>query len=404
MSEIVAIVDGYGIGRFFAPKLNQLGYSCIHIQSTDNIPQYFINTFNPAHYIENIIYHGHLNEIYHQLKKYKIKFLIPGAEIGVELADQLSHNLGLISNGIALSSARRDKGQMIEALSNSGLKTAKYIVSDNINEILGWAIEIKEKPIVLKPLRSLGADLVTFCHSDIDIRNAFNKIINTKTVAYETNQKVLAQSYLKGSQLLINTVSSYGRHTISDMWKCGTPPTTNWILPYHFENSEKVIQYTFDVLDALKISHGPCHAEIMLTQDGPILIECGARVMGVFNPEFIKQATGRNQIEMTLESYLNPKAFISKFSAPYFIHNYLFVKFLESHVNRTYKGIQDYSKLSALNSFHHLYLKIQPGDKIKNTVDQLTSPGSITLMNHNEAQLNKDIEQFLVLEKDMFAV
>lgn len=404
MPEVIVIVDGYSAGRFFAPKFIQLGYQCVHVQSNIAIPQYFANTLNYDHYIENIIYDGDLEGIYRKLNKYKIKILIPGAEIGVELADQLSYGLGLISNNIALSAARRDKGKMIETLSKNGIKTAKYLISGDVDEILFWSNSIEEKPIVLKPLRSMGADLVMFCNSEDEIQKNFKKIICTKTVSGEINEKVLAQSYLEGTQLLVNTVSSGGIHIISDMWECGTPPITNWILPYDFKGSKKVIEYIFNVLDALGISNGPCHSEIIITKNGPILIECGARVMGVFNVEFITQAVGRNQVDMTIKSYLNSEKFISEFLAPYHINNYLFVKFLESRVSGVYKKIKNHNKIKALMSFRNLYLKIKAGDCIKNTIDQLTSPGSITLMNSDKKQLDKDVELFKELEKEMFTL
>lgn len=46
--------------------------------------------------------------------------IIPGAETGVELADQLSYRMGLRSNGIAKSLARRNKYHMGETVRSAG--------------------------------------------------------------------------------------------------------------------------------------------------------------------------------------------------------------------------------------------------------------------------------------------
>lgn len=46
--------------------------------------------------------------------------MIPGAETGVELADQLSHRMGLRSNGVDKSLARRNKYHMGETVRNAG--------------------------------------------------------------------------------------------------------------------------------------------------------------------------------------------------------------------------------------------------------------------------------------------
>jgi hypothetical protein len=46
--------------------------------------------------------------------------VLPGAETGVELADKLSHNLELRTNGIELTEARRNKYVMGETVRNAG--------------------------------------------------------------------------------------------------------------------------------------------------------------------------------------------------------------------------------------------------------------------------------------------
>ena len=51
---------------------------------------------------------------------FPIKAVIPGAETGVELADQLSHFMGLRSNGIEGSLARRNKYLMGERVRTTG--------------------------------------------------------------------------------------------------------------------------------------------------------------------------------------------------------------------------------------------------------------------------------------------
>ena len=41
-----------------------------------------------------------------------------------------------------------------------------------------------------------------------------------------------------------------------------------------------LISYTRRVLDAMEIRHGPSHAEIMMTADGPCLVEMNCRAHG----------------------------------------------------------------------------------------------------------------------------
>jgi biotin carboxylase len=59
------------------------------------------------------------------------------------------------------------------------------------------------------------------------------------------------------------------------------------------------------VLDALGIRFGPAHTELMLTKEGPLLIEIGARLDGSDAPIIGERAYGINQIHLTADCYLD---------------------------------------------------------------------------------------------------
>jgi hypothetical protein len=65
------------------------------------------------------------------------------------------------------------------------------------------------------------------------------------------------------------------------------------------------------VLDALGIQHGPGHGEVIVTNTGPVLVECGARphgAEGTFIP-LARDCFGRDQVSMTVDCYIDKKAF-----------------------------------------------------------------------------------------------
>jgi len=59
---------------------------------------------------------------------FRLLAVIPGAETGVELADQLSFHLGLRTNGIEKSLARRNKYIMGETVRDAGKLHCIYCV------------------------------------------------------------------------------------------------------------------------------------------------------------------------------------------------------------------------------------------------------------------------------------
>ncbi len=74
MNSTVVIIDAFGIGRYFAPILKQLGFACVHMQSTKTIPASYRSTFHASDFVETIIYQGDLAQTVAQLKRYQIAF------------------------------------------------------------------------------------------------------------------------------------------------------------------------------------------------------------------------------------------------------------------------------------------------------------------------------------------
>ncbi|TAK77191.1 MAG: biotin carboxylase, partial [Gammaproteobacteria bacterium] len=88
--KVFVIVDAYTTGRFLAPYLNANGYSCIHVQSREQVIPVYFATFNRENFVDNLIFRDNITEITRYLQFYDIKAIIPGAETGVMLADKLN--------------------------------------------------------------------------------------------------------------------------------------------------------------------------------------------------------------------------------------------------------------------------------------------------------------------------
>jgi len=410
-NKVVLIVDGYSNGRFFAPKLKARGYSCVHVQSRIKVPEILISTFRKEDYLEKFIFSGNIDGTLSQLQKYDILCVIPGNETGVELADQLSEKMGLLSNGTRLSAARRDKFVMVETLKKAGLKTVQHIQSDKVEEILAWARELNKWPVVIKPLKSAGNEQVCFCHSEHEIEIAFNSIINTETCLLDKNEAVLAQSYLHDEQYEVDAVSFDGQHYISDIWLCKRLIVHNTsvaydhikLLPYS-ECSKELVNYIFKMLDALGIKYGASHTQIMLEDEGPVIIECAARVMGSIDQDFIAQGTGKNQVDLTIDSYIDSQYFLQEISKPYELKNNLLVKLFLSSDQGKIKSIKYIDEIKQLKSFYSLDLHVKVGDQLKRTIDLYTCPGFVYLLHKDEEVILDDYRNLVAIEKQMFEV
>ena len=405
----VVIVDAYSTGRFLAPALHKRGYDCIHVQSESLIPPIFKNSFNNADFKKNFINQDNIDSI---LKTFDPQFVMAGTESGVELADLIADRLNLVGNSPKLSKARRNKFLMIEVINKAGLKTASYHRSDKIDDILTWQNKLSLNPIVLKPEMSGGSDHVYICHKSDEIHQAFNKIISNKNIFEKPNHYVLAQSFLNGTEYIINTVSSFGEHYIAEIWRChkerikgaGYISLLEELLPFDSQAENVTLaKYAKAVLNALEIQHGPGHLEIMLTDNGPVLIEIAARLQGCVDPVVVAEATkGNNIVSLMLDAYLDPKEISALANKNYELDKFIYRIFMKSAVSGTLEKAPDFNVIKELPSFGSINCRITAGDKIKKTTDIASTLGVIHLAHSNYQQLENDYRFYRKYEAEQF--
>ena len=407
-SRLCAVVDGYSTGRFLPVELKKYGIDCVHIQTTKDIPQFFQASFHPNNFIDNIIHEGDVEKTLLKLSKYNIAFVIPGCDLGVELADILSEKLGLPSNATEYSRARRDKFEMGEAVRDFGVRAVNQIKSANLEEILLWVKQLGKWPVVLKPVSSVCTDNVIFCDREDDLFAAFERIIGDINVCGITNNEVLAQEFLSGTEYIVNTVSLEGEHYISDIWQYRKRDMPGYskiydtleAKPFNGKVQKELGNYIKQVLDALRIQYGACHSEVMITNNGPVLIEANARLMGVIIPEVVSRAMQSNHVELTVKSYVEPDNFKLIINKPLSLQKNLLIVMLISEVEGKIQSISQIDKIKTLPSFCDMHLSIKKDELIKKTIDLSSSPGYIFLVHENPEVIQEDYQTIRKLENN----
>lgn len=415
--ESVIIVDGYSTGIFYPPLLHKKGLSIIHVRSTPvDLKAPITQIANQALEKTASFYSMHLDgtqpldQLCEQLRPTNPKAVIPGCETGVELADQLADRLGLACNAIALSHARRDKFKMYEACSKAGISVLNYGLFDSLDPLQNWVEKHNNYPVVIKPARSAGADGLHFCHNREQVSQAFENILHSTSMFGESNQAVIAQEFARGYEIVVNTVSCNGWHRISDLWKYAKSETVDGhsvydgveIVQDFGKDTDAVLQYTRSVLDALQITTGAAHTEIMVTEKGPILIECGARPMGgSFPQEIIHSCLGYTQLEMSIDAYLSPDTFQIRWDYPYALQRYALFKFFSSLREGSLEAIPGATLLAGLPSvIGGNFIDCIENAQVERTIDLLTSPAQIFLCHKDRDIVLEDFHLIQSLEKE----
>lgn len=411
-NKICVIVDAYSSGSLLAPLFAARGFSCVHVQSMNEIPKKFESSFHKGDFIENIVFTGDVDELLSKLKVFNPSFVLPGSEPGVTLADQICHHLKIVSNGHAKTSARRNKFEMVKTLQDCGILTAKQIKSDSTQEILEWSKELNTWPIVVKPLESSGTDHVFICSSESQVRSACESIIGTLNPIGLPNDEALAQSFLNGEEFIVNTVSWDGKHYVSDIRHVhkimieGKGRIYDYIelLRPDAEIAKTLSSYVFKVLDALEIYYGPAHSEVIMTEKGPALVEVGARMDGVnvFRNKPSIRCLGATQLELVVEAYSDPRSFMTRIDKEYQFLLPTWEVALVSEKKGYLKALPRIEDVKRLPTFWDMNIKVQPGMEINKTIDMSTCPGHIHLAHKDEKLILRDYLSIRAMEEDDF--
>jgi biotin carboxylase len=399
----VVLVDTYAsIGTELAEGFRRAGYLPIRVQSTPEVPTALRGQPDRFDYGLEVVHRGNLIETLAQLLPFRPEAVVAGTEPGVELADALSEVLhpitGAPTNGTALSRARRDKYQMIERIKRQGLRGARQIMVTDEEQLRHWHNDIGGT-VILKPLRSAGNDGVTWCHNPEDAVHAFRRLDGRRNVLSEAGDGVVAQECLVGAEYTVDTVSRDGAHQVCDIWEThridanGIPDLlVAWrLLPAIGDLQDELVAYAFEVLDALGIRHGAAHAEIKMTAGGPCLVEVGARIAGAALPDGARLATGRSQVDWVVDAYARPERFTSSCGGPYRMRRHVARAAMVAPRSGTLLSYQSLEAIKELASYHDMRVRVNPGDHLPLTTNDLTYPIFVTLAHEVGEVVTRDL-------------
>ena len=403
------IIDDFKneLGAFFQAK----GYLCIHIKSDSSLPNTY--KFKEFDLIKVLTYDAAKKDTFFtELKSdYKIKCVIAFGESGIPLADEMNAYFGLRGNNPNLSYARRDKYFMAETVAKHGIRTVPHIKSSSVDDILTWAEQQPKNqyPLVLKPLSSKNSDNVFFCRTEEEIKKAFAIISSSQDLFGQSNQEVLAQTYNKGEEYIVNTVSCFGEHYPSEVLRVKRIAPDSIIYDYaeivHSNDPifDSLVEYTKKVLSAVGVENGPATTELKYDPKSKTvtLLETASRPMSNAPKLLIEEACGHSQAGLTVESCLQPNIFLKQIEiASSYQHAMIVV--LQSKVEGILQQELDITEIASLKTYNGSNIGVAQGSKIDITTNPSTAPGEIYLMGTNRAALIADLAQIREFEKTLY--
>lgn len=404
----VVIVDPYSSGAFYAPAFKEAGVRVVAVVSGPTPPEVYASSYRPTDFEEILVAQGEdLSELVARLQALQPRCILPGCESGVELADRLAPLVVAdVANLTQLAAARRHKGEMAAAVAAAGLPIIAQICTNDMEEVARWIERenLQGRDLVIKPPKSASTDGVTKVAGGAGWREVFAAMLGSHNRLGILNDKLVVQEYAYGTEFVVDTVSYAGEHCVTDICRYNKVDNGPFMaiydgmewMPPDIPEYAQLTTYAFGVLDAVGMRYGPGHIEIMLTPDGPRLIEIGARPHGGGQPRFCRVATGDSQIDRTVRAFTG-----AGLSQAYQLKTHLLVVFLICRASGIVGNAQVLTQINALPSYHFSIVNIHDGDRVEPTKDLFASLdlGFVILAHADHAQVMQDYQRIRALEQ-----
>lgn len=207
--------------------------------------------------------------------------------------------------GISMDTAIKvtDKGEMIKAFEANGVEHPWYFIAPNqtaFEEIKGNVIY----PCIMKPTDNAGSRGVVLAHSLEELENEYSY-----TVGESRKGGVIIEEYMEGHEVSVEVMTVNGEPHILQVTDKITTGAPHFVEMGHTqpsrlgeENVAKISDLASRAVNAVGIQNGPAHVEIMLTKDGPKMVELGARMGGdCITTHLVPLSTGIDMVRSTIE-------------------------------------------------------------------------------------------------------
>lgn len=185
--------------------------------------------------------------------------------------------------GISLDTAIKstDKGEMIKAFASENVAHPWFFLVSDQSE-LNDIIQFIEYPCVIKPTDNSGSRGVFFCENPEDVLYGYKYALQESHCG-----QVIVEEYLVGPEFSLEVFVLDGiPHIlqITDKLTTGEPHFVEMghSQPTSLKKNEqsKLMDLATRAIKAVGITNGPAHVEVILTSDGPKMVELGARMGG----------------------------------------------------------------------------------------------------------------------------
>lgn len=280
--------------------------------------------------------------------------------------------------GIDETTARRctDKYEMRSALAQANVACPPFFKAESFAQAVA-AFELLERPAIFKPALSSGGQGIT--HVDIDANQTQLRAAFGWAMRHSRNEAILVEEFADGPEFSVEALTWDDKTHIVGITDKVTTGSPHFVEIGHSQptqlddsDQESLILLAKEAIRALGIDWSASHIEIRLTDEGPKIVEVGARLGGgCITSHLVPLSTGIDMTAAAISVALceRPKLMAShKRGAA--------VSFLvpPEGVVRSIHGV---AESRGLLGVHEVLVDVKPGDVVRELTDSKGRAGHV---------------------------
>ncbi|MGB3222883.1 MAG: ATP-grasp domain-containing protein [Desulforhopalus sp.] len=377
----IVFVESNANGLSAIKTAKELGYFVTFIRSphfehyyiNDKLFDQVMNVIDNYIEVEDITNEKALAQVLESIHKdLPVDALITVSEHVILPLAKAAHEVGVPFTSAEAVELARHKGKMRQCLQENGVPSARYGFCSDFNQMKIIA-DTLDYPLIFKPASGLASFFTQKVNTLEELKVAYDEYklgLQKLSDVYSTimTDEIILEEYLEGLMVSLEISVTNGnavplaickrkRYSKDEILELGST------MPAELSSSRKndVYEYGKKVLSAIGLDIGIFHLEIMLTSNGPRLIEANPRLIGGMGPRLLSLTLGKDIYGVLIDAHLG-NAILTPDEKPSYYSTSSVLALEEEYVCTDDLDISWLKEYEPSLIYHRFGLK--PGDKV----------------------------------------
>lgn len=312
----------------------------------------------------------------------------------------VAQRLGVPGNPPDAVAACRDKSAFRALLADADVPNARFRVVRDTAELRA-AVAAIGLPVVVKPVGESGSTGVVRCSTlaDAEAQAAVLWARRVDGRGRPCSSDVLVEEFLDGPEFSVEALVADGSPVPIGITEKTVVNEPNFVEARHVFPADVSSDVEHELQDvvaaavrAAGIVVGAVHAEVRLTERGPVLVELNARLAGGMIPDLVRLATGVDLLTQYVLGYAGQPIDVTPTEK-----RYAGIQFLLPDADGVLVGVSGVEEIEQLSGVDRVVLTADPGSSVGRPVDAYGRIGYVIATGTDRAEVTAALDKAVAL-------